>query len=98
MRKVYSELREKWAQVESVETTPDDRMPPLNMLAVLTQDTVFREWQEWQKLPLVEKRSRWKAHLREIDESSIQPQSEFLTLLQTPAINMPSAAIAKTLS
>jgi hypothetical protein len=81
MRTTLKELREKWANVESSKKEPDQRIPPLNIQAVLTLDTVFREWQSHQKLPAAEKRSRLRGDLKEIEDGSIRPQSEVLALL-----------------
>jgi len=81
MRIALSGLREKWANVESSKKEPDQRIPPLNIQAVLTLDTVFREWQEQQKLPPAAKKSRLRSDLKEIEDGSIRPQSEVLALL-----------------
>jgi hypothetical protein len=81
MRDALSQLRSTWTNVEQAKTDPDERIPPLNILAVLTLDTVSREWKEQQILPDAERRSRLKADLKEIEDGSIRPQSEVLALL-----------------
>ncbi len=81
MRTTLAELREKWANVESSKTEPDQRIPPLNIQAVLTLDTVSREWKAQQKLPAAERKIRLRGDLKEIEDGSIRPQSEVLALL-----------------
>lgn len=46
MRQTVNSLRSRWDEVEPDLINPQSRIPPLNILAVLTAETVWREWQE----------------------------------------------------
>src|SRR5258708_27191696 len=81
MRQTLTSLKAEWINVGSSKSEPDVRIPPLNIMAVLTLDTVNREWQQQQNLPPAEQSVALRQDLREIEDGAIEKQSEVLTLL-----------------
>jgi len=80
MRDALVSLRGQWLESAGTKTDPDSRIPPLNVIAVLTLDTVDREVPT-DREAIGSTKSALQNLDRELESEAIERQSEVLTLL-----------------
>ncbi|WP_101757974.1 hypothetical protein [Oceanicoccus sp. KOV_DT_Chl] len=78
LRNSKEKLKEAWIQSQASRTDSLERLSPLNVLGVVTLETVSREWQE---LNLEQRRTASGKYRDELEEDSIAPLREAAALL-----------------
>ncbi len=78
LRKSQQALIEKWEEKENNITTPKNRIPPLNIIAVITLDLVRRKWTEAEQgnIPAAAQA------IAELENIALPAQREVLALVQ----------------
>ncbi|MBO6559482.1 MAG: hypothetical protein JJ959_03050 [Nisaea sp.] len=78
LRATQEKLLRTWENNEAALTSPTQRIPPLNIIAVLTLNVVTREWLE---TPSGQSEERGTGLIREMNDVAIRAQREAITLL-----------------
>ncbi len=77
LREAQNALLSKWKENENTLTTPVQRIPPLNIIAVITLDLVRREWAESGYNATVS-----DASIKELEDEALPAQREVLALVR----------------